>query len=84
MALPAVATDVPGCRHIVRHGHNGLLCEARSADALFAALERLLARTTQFRISQGHHGPADARRYTYEPTYTFRSMVDLHIEYDAA
>lgn len=48
------------------------------------ALERLLARTTQFRISQGHHGPADARRYTYEPTYTFRSMVDLHIEYDAA
>lgn len=48
------------------------------------AIERLLARTTEFRISEEHHGPAGARRYHYEPTYTFRSLSDLHIEYDVA
>jgi cytochrome P450 len=46
------------------------------------ALERLLARTKDFRISEEHHGPAGARRYKYEPTYTFRSLSELHIEYD--
>lgn len=45
MALPSVATNVPGCRHIITHGVNGLLCAARSADALHDALEQLLAMT---------------------------------------
>lgn len=48
------------------------------------ALERLLTRTTDIRISEEHHGPADARRYKYEPTYTFRSLSDLYIEIDPA
>ena len=47
-------------------------------------LERLLARTRQFRVSEARHGPPGARRYHYEPTYTFRSLSDLHIEYDLA
>jgi len=46
------------------------------------AIERLLARTKQFRISEEHHGPAGAREYRYEPTYTFRSLADLYIEYE--
>lgn len=48
------------------------------------ALERLLARTRDIRISEEHHGPPQARRYRYEPTYTFRSLSELHIEYDPA
>lgn len=58
MALPVVATDVPGCRHIVRHGESGLLCEARSADALFDALEHLLALTDVERAALGDAGRA--------------------------
>lgn len=42
-ALPLVATDVPGCREIVRHGENGLLVPPRDADALADALAGLLA-----------------------------------------
>ena len=38
MGLPAVATDVPGCRHIVTHGVNGLLCQVKSAESLRQAL----------------------------------------------
>jgi len=48
------------------------------------ALERLLARTRGFRISETHHGPPGKRRYSYEPTYTFYNLSELHIEYDAA
>jgi len=39
---PIVATDVPGCREIVRHGENGLLVPARDAPALAEALKQLI------------------------------------------
>jgi len=45
------------------------------------AIERLLARTAEIRISEKHHGPPDARVYRFEPTYTFRNLADLHIEF---
>lgn len=48
------------------------------------AIERILARTAEIRISETHHGPASARRYRYEPTYSFRSLSDLHIEFTLA
>lgn len=48
------------------------------------ALEHLLARVRNIRISEQHHGPAGARRYNFEPTYTFRSLADLHVEFDPA
>jgi len=58
MGLPAVATDVPGCRHIITHGVNGLLCQARSTDALCEALEQLLAMTDAERAALGAAGRA--------------------------
>ena len=47
------------------------------------ALEKLLARTQEFHLSEAHHGPAGQRRYNFVPTYTFRSLADLHIEFTA-
>lgn len=58
MGLPAVATDVPGCRHIVTDGMNGLLCAARSADALVDVLERLLSMSEAERAAFGAAGRA--------------------------
>lgn len=40
--LPIVATDVPGCRVIVKHGVNGLLVAVRDADELAAAISQLI------------------------------------------
>ena len=45
------------------------------------SLNRILDRMTDIRISEEHHGPADARRYTYEPTFIMRGLSDLHIEF---
>lgn len=43
MARPLIATDVPGCRSVVRDGETGFLAAPRSAEALAGAVERFLA-----------------------------------------
>jgi len=48
------------------------------------AIERLLARTSQLRLSEEHHGFAGNRHFRFEPTYSFRSLSDLHITFDPA
>jgi len=45
------------------------------------SLERLLDRTTDIRISEDHHGPAGARRYSYVPTFILRGVTRLHVEF---
>jgi glycosyltransferase involved in cell wall biosynthesis len=42
-ARPIIATDVPGCREIVKHGDNGLLVPAKNVDALADAIGRLVS-----------------------------------------
>jgi glycosyltransferase involved in cell wall biosynthesis len=37
-----VAADVPGCREVVQNGYNGLLIPVKDANALAAALQRLI------------------------------------------
>lgn len=43
MARPAVVTDVPGCREVVRNGVNGWLTPPRDPQALARAMERFVA-----------------------------------------
>jgi glycosyltransferase involved in cell wall biosynthesis len=43
MARPLVATDVPGCREVVRDGLNGLLCQPRDSQDLLKQMTRMLA-----------------------------------------
>jgi hypothetical protein len=33
------------------------------------------------KINEVRHGPADDRRYTYEPTYILRGLSELHITF---
>jgi cytochrome P450 len=44
------------------------------------AIERLLDRTTSITISERAHGPADARRFDYLPTYILRGLMKLHLD----
>lgn len=42
MGRPLIATDVPGCREVVQHDSNGLLCASKSAEGLAAAMRTLI------------------------------------------
>jgi cytochrome P450 len=48
------------------------------------ALEQFLSRTSDIRISEARHGPRQARRYAYEPTYLLSGLQALHVEWDKA
>lgn len=50
--LPLVATDIEGCRMVVRNGVNGYLVPIRNAHALADAIERLV-RNPQLRLQMG-------------------------------
>ena len=43
-------------------------------------LNRFLDRTTGIAIDEANHGPADARRYEYLPTFFLRGLERLHLE----
>ncbi len=73
---PMVATDVPGCREVVRHGETGLLVPPRDPGALADALQTL-AGDADLRQRYG----AAARRLAEErfsDTAIARAMVRLY------
>jgi cytochrome P450 len=45
------------------------------------SLQRILDRMGNIRIAEEHHGPAEARRYTYSPTWMLRGHDALHLEF---
>ena len=45
------------------------------------AFQRLLERTRNLRISEDHHGPPEARRYQYVPTFILRGLTRLYLEF---
>jgi glycosyltransferase involved in cell wall biosynthesis len=71
---PLIASDAPGCRDPVQDGHNGLLCQPRSADSLEQALRRFLAldiatrermgRASRVYMAEQFDETAVVRRYT--------------------
>lgn len=54
-AKPIIASDVSGCREIVRPGENGMLVPVRDAEALAGAMEKLLGER-EIRRSMGESG----------------------------
>lgn len=45
------------------------------------AIECVLQRLRDIRIDETHHGRPDARRWTFEPTYSFRSLAELFVTF---
>jgi cytochrome P450 len=46
------------------------------------SLNRMFDRTSDIRISEKVHGPADARRYSYLPTFILRGLTHIALEFD--
>jgi cytochrome P450 len=45
------------------------------------AIERLLERLDDIRLSDEQHGSAGSRHFDFEPTYSFRSLSNLHVRF---
>jgi cytochrome P450 len=48
------------------------------------SLERILEGTSEIRLSEEHHGPVGARRFSYVPTFILRGLTRLHLEFTPA
>jgi|SRR6266508_4608755 len=79
---PLVATDVPGCREIVRDGVNGLLVKARDAEGLANAV-RSLARDPETRRRFGAAGRRIVEQEFALPI-VLRKMTGIYAEVLAA
>jgi cytochrome P450 len=78
--------DRANARQHIAFGHGVHTCPGAPLARAEArvALERVLDRMHDIRISDAHHGPADARQFEYAPTFVLRGMRNLHLEYTPA
>jgi cytochrome P450 len=53
------------------------------AEAVFS-IQRILERTSEIRVDDAHHGPADAREWELISSYKFRGHTHLYLTYTAA
>ncbi|MBV9319539.1 MAG: cytochrome P450 [Mycobacterium sp.] len=77
--------DRPNVREHVAFGRGNHSCPgaplARAEGRI--SFNRILDRMSAITISETAHGSADARRYTYEPTWQMRGLTELHLEFEA-
>jgi cytochrome P450 len=75
--------DRPNVREHLAFGRGVHTCPGASLARAEGqvSLDRILSRMADIRISETHHGPADERRYSYDPSFMMRGLKDLHIEF---
>jgi hypothetical protein len=78
LALPVVATRIPGCADAIEDGVTGILILARGAAALAGALGRLL-KDSELRRRMGEAGPNVATR-RYHPITAWQAVDRLYKE----
>lgn len=73
----------PSARDHLSFGRGAHTCPAAALARTEAriSLERMLARLDNIAIDEARHGPQGERRFTYAPTYIFRALRELHLEY---
>jgi cytochrome P450 len=76
--------DRENAREHLAFGHGTHFCPGAPLARAEArvAIERLLDRMNDIRISETHHGPPGARRYEYVPTYILRGLTRLHLTFE--
>lgn len=73
MGKPLIATDVPGCRHVVADGRNGFLCKPKSAEDLAAKMMLFLALSQSEKMEMGRNS-----RELIEQKFDERLVIRLY------
>jgi len=77
--------DRPNAKEHVAFGRGAHACPGGPLARAEAkvSLERILDRMRDIRLSEAEHGPPNARRFEYTPTYILRGLSALHLEFTA-
>jgi glycosyltransferase involved in cell wall biosynthesis len=75
MAKPLIATDVPGCRQVVRNNLNGYLCRVRDAHDLARAMGQIIDLSPSARFAMGQ-----ASRKVAEVAFDERLVVQRYLD----
>ncbi len=75
MGRPLVATDVPGCREVVRHGFNGLLCRQRDSQDLADKMQAILQMPASQMAEMGR-----ASRQWVEERFDEQRVIDAYLQ----
>jgi glycosyltransferase involved in cell wall biosynthesis len=62
ISKPIIATNVPGCKHVVEHNSNGLLCEMKNVSDLAHQMKRMAGLDTETLQSMGQNGRKKVER----------------------
>ncbi|WP_436517637.1 glycosyltransferase family 4 protein [Ekhidna sp. To15] len=73
LGRPLIATDVPGCREIVKDGYNGFLCEVQNAKSLRDKLKLFLSLNS----NEKEQLAANSRTLVAE-NYDERIVIDIY------
>lgn len=72
---PIIATDVPGCNHVVKDGYNGLLCRLKDPSDLAEKMHRMLHFTKESRNQMGANG-----REQVKTNFDERIVISKYLE----
>jgi len=75
MGIPAITTDVPGCRDVIRDEYNGLLCRPRDVASLADAMRTMTTLTATERERMGLAG-----RKLVEDKFSERIVIEQYIQ----
>ena len=72
---PVITTNVPGCQETVDDGVTGILCEAKSADSLVAAIEKFMGLSYEEKKTMGQ-----AARRKVEREFDRQMVVNAYLQ----
>lgn len=73
MSRPLIATNVPGCKHVVSEGFNGYLCEVKSGTELANAIRRYIDLEDEEKLKLARN----SRTYM-ESNYDEKKVIDAY------
>ena len=74
MGKPSITTDAPGCKHVVDHNENGLICKVRDEKSLYDAMETFILLSGTEKIKMG----INARKKA-EEVYSIGQIVKTYL-----
>ncbi|MGL4347429.1 MAG: glycosyltransferase family 4 protein [Chitinophagaceae bacterium] len=56
MEKPIITTNAPGCKDVVKDGENGFICEMKSVESLYNAMEKFIQLEYKIKRAMGIYG----------------------------